>query len=254
MSAAIRGIGKWLAIVGIAFALVIAGTAVGRTFAQDTNATPEQSATDPTTSTTKLDPAFEHGFGERGFGHGGRGGRHQRGVGIHALLVDETAQQTSQNVEDVVQALRDGASLSSIATEKGVQEQAIIDAAIQRLDERLTEAVTNGRIDEAQKTEMLAKATEKAPELMQQTGAPFHGGKGGRNHRQPLVEATAEVTGLTVDEVRAEVESGKSLAQVAEAHGKTAADILANLRTKGETKLDELLERAETEINRVPEK
>jgi hypothetical protein len=41
-----------------------------------------------------------------------------------------------------------------------------------------------------------------------------------------LLDATAEVTGLTVSDVAAELQSGQTFAQVAQAHGKTATDVV----------------------------
>ena len=42
-----------------------------------------------------------------------------------------------------------------------------------------------------------------------------------------LVDITAKVTSLSVNDVAAELQSGKTFAQVAQAHGKTAADLNA---------------------------
>ena len=62
-----------------------------------------------------------------------------------------------------------------------------------------------------------------------------HGGKiGGGN----IVAATASVTGLTEEAVRTELAAGKSAAQIAEANGKTAADVVAAVVASVKTKLD----------------
>jgi hypothetical protein len=73
--------------------------------------------------------------------------------------------------------------------------------------------------------------------------------------RLSLLAAAAEVTGLSPTELRAELAAGKTLAQVAEAEGKTADDVVAAARRTLETHLDQAVasgrlsaERAEAKL------
>ncbi len=43
---------------------------------------------------------------------------------------------------------------------------------------------------------------------------------------QSLVDVTAEVTGLSVEQVVTQLQTGKTFAEIAQAHGKTAADLV----------------------------
>jgi hypothetical protein len=252
-----KTLAKWAAISAIALALVLGGSAIGRAVAQDPEPTAESTA-QPTNPGTTAQP---HGRG--------RGGRNRdkgglAGKGLKMALLKQTVELTGLDQKDVVQQLRAGGSLTAIATANGSTEQAVIDAALAQITTRLDTAVSNGRITEAEKNELLSKARENAPTLMNETGSADLAGPGGRgdrgrhqgqhNGRQWLVQATAEVTGLTPAEVRAEVQSGKSLEQVAQAHGKTADDIMAALRTRGEDVLNQQLERAREALTQVPEK
>jgi hypothetical protein len=54
-----------------------------------------------------------------------------------------------------------------------------------------------------------------------------------------LISATASVTGLTAEQVRTELGAGKSLAQIAQAKGKAAADVIAAARTTYQTTLSQ---------------
>lgn len=54
-----------------------------------------------------------------------------------------------------------------------------------------------------------------------------------------LVDATAKVTGLSVSDVVAELQSGKTFAQVAEAHGKTAANVVSAFLANRKAVLDQ---------------
>ncbi len=256
-------VARWGAIAAIAFGLVFAGSAVMNTFAQESTQTPstaDQPATAPNAN-PNANPGFGPGRGgpggQFGPGRGGPGGQRGPRDGKPMLkkeLIEHTAELTNLDEQAVVSQLRDGATLTEIATANGSTEQAVIDAAIASVDEKLTQAVADERITEEQKATMLEHAKTEAPTLMNEAGMPNAGGPGPRGHdgRRMLVEATAEVTGLTTDEVIAEVQGGKSLAQVAEAHGKTADDIIENLRTKGQDRLDDMLEHAREAINTVP--
>jgi hypothetical protein len=64
-----------------------------------------------------------------------------------------------------------------------------------------------------------------------------------------LIKATADATGLTQREVLAELKAGKSLAQIAQEHGKTADDILAKARELLQNRQQELLDRLRDLIN-----
>lgn len=238
-----KTIGKWLAIVAIAFALVFVGGRLTSTQAQ-TPTTPDSTQTQPTTpDSTTANPGQGFGFGKRGGRGGGMGQR--GGMGIHHQLVEQTAALTKLTTADVRTKLVEGASLTEIATANGSSEQAVIDAAVAQMETNLSEAVTNGKITEDQKAERLATAKTEAPTLMNQKGvvADKGPGRGGRGQHL-LVQATADVTGLTVEQVQAEVQAGKTLEQVAQANGKSVDDIIANLRTKGEERLNTELERA----------
>lgn len=245
---------KWAAIAFIACGLLIGGALLVPTFAQNptSEASPTAPSTQPQTPGNSTTP--DAGPGQFGRMHHGRGAR---AVGeFKMMLVEQTIKLTGLDRADVVQQLRDGATLTAIATANGSSEQAVIDAALAQLTTRLDEAVSNGRITADQKATLLNRATTEAPTLMNQAGLNM---KGGDHHnrnrgRHELIKATAEVTGLTEQEVRDQVQAGKSLAQIAQANGKTADDIIANLRTKGEIKLNEMLDRAREAIDQVPGK
>ena len=233
---------KWGAIVVIALGLVLAGSAFGSAFAQDPTESPARPSTNPAQP-----------------GPGPRTGR-----ALKVGLARQTAQLTGLTPREVRDLLADGQSLSAIAAGHGSSEQAVIDAVLARLGERLDQAVANGRITPEEKASRLDAARAQAPALMNETGLDLprrtrgqpHGRPGGAalRGRHLLVQATAEATGLSVEEVRAEVRAGKSLEQVATEHGKTADDIIAVLRADGEEQLNRQLERARDAITRVPGK
>lgn len=233
---------KWGAATAIAAGLLFGGALINETFAQTPQPTTADPARQPPKDRPRLRPFQARGQGQR-----------KPGQALKALLLKQTIELTGLERKAVAEQLRGGSSLGAIAAANGSSEQAVIDAALKQLDERLAQAVANGRLTDAQKTSALDEARQAAPGLMQETGIKLPGGNQRQQAgRRELVKATAEVAGLTEEQVRAEVQAGKSLAQIAESKGKTADDILANLRAKAEAKLDQLLEQAREQVNKVP--
>ena len=113
----------------------------------------------------------EGGFGDgRGpGGHRGRPGMFAAGVGSEALtdLLGIDAQELRTQ-------LRDGATLAEIAQAQGVEVQAVVDELVAELDERLTNAVENGRIDQAEADQKLADAEAKITDMVN-NGRPERG-------------------------------------------------------------------------------
>lgn len=102
--------------------------------------------------------------------------------------------------------------------------------------------------------------TQAAAPTAQPGGNPTDAGAGrtGRGQQRgkaalltgALIKASAEVTATQPKDVLAALRDGKSLAQYAQAHGKTADDILAKLRELGQQRLDKALDRAKDLIDK----
>ena len=84
-------------------------------------------------------------------------------------------------------------------------------------------------------TRAVAAGAQQAAGLMDHRGGPFAGGG--------MFEAAAAYIGITVDELRAEMGSDKSLADVAVAHGKTRDGLIAALSAAMAADLGALVDR-----------
>ena len=113
--------------------------------------------------------------GEGGFGEGRGPGGH-RGPGMFARGVGSEALTDLLGIdaEELRTQLRDGATLADIATAQGVEVQAVVDELVGELDERLTNAVDNGRIDQAEADQKLADAEAKITDMVN-NGRPERG-------------------------------------------------------------------------------
>jgi hypothetical protein len=169
-----------------------------------------------------------------------------RGGGGPGALIEATVSVTGLTRDEVFTQLKAGQSLSQIAVSKGKTADEVIAAARTELQTRLTQAVTDGKLTQAQADtalsdfEKTATDTVNSTSLGQQGGPGFdHGGPRGFHAGGPqsLIEATVSVTGLTRDEVFTDLKAGQSLAQIAQSKGKTAEDVIAAARTQLDTGL-----------------
>ena len=58
-------------------------------------------------------------------------------------------------------------------------------------------------------------------------------------HRKDILNGVAEVIGIDPDALKAELKAGKSLAEVAQAHGKTTDQLVAGLLARAKNRVDE---------------
>jgi hypothetical protein len=141
------------------------------------------------------------------------------------------------SVDELATELEGGASLAEIATEHGKSveglEQALIDAAKSELDK----SVAAGDITADQEQQMLGKLRSHIEDFIDQKGgAPVPPPK------PPLgdpLAAPADYLGLSVDELAQELRSGKSLADVANAQGKSVDGLKQALIDAARSDLDE---------------
>jgi len=83
-------------------------------------------------------------------------------------LVRQVADAAGLQPNEVVQQLQDGASLAEILTEHGVDVDTFTQDVISQATERLDQAVANGRITQEREDELIARLTERLPEVLNQ--------------------------------------------------------------------------------------
>lgn len=146
--------------------------------------------------------------------------------------LEAAASALGMSVEELRTELAAGKSLATVATEKGVEKQKVIDALV---------AAANARLD-AMKDELPARMAE----LVEREGlGRGHGGRGhhgpGRGHKLGIINAiddAATALGIPVQELRDALAAGSSIAQVAEAKGKNLADVKAAMIADAGARID----------------
>jgi hypothetical protein len=131
-----------------------------------------------------------------------------------------------------------GKSLAQIASAQGKSVAGLEDVIISDAKTHLDEAVANGKLTAAQAATMLAGLKSHVDDIVNATGGPR--GPGVRIGIGPAFgDAAATYLGLTQDELRAQLEGGKTLAQVATAQGKSVAGLKAAILAGARTELDQ---------------
>jgi polyhydroxyalkanoate synthesis regulator phasin len=108
-------------------------------------------------------------------GVGGRGGHHGAGVAL-----DTAAEVLGLTEDELREALAtEGATLADVAEEQGVDPGALVDALVQAAEERIAEAVEEGRVTQEEADERVGDLEERITELVQ-TDWPVRGDGAGR--------------------------------------------------------------------------
>ena len=166
----------------------------------------------------------DRGPGPRG--PGGRGGGRADAAAIASYLGLTQAELRAQ--------LRSGKTLAQVAQAQGKSVSGLEDAIYGAAKRRLDAAVDAGRLTAAQEQTMLAGLKSHLDEIVNHTG-PLPGAHRG----PPFAAAAAKYLGLTDAQLRTQLQSGKSLGQIATADGKSVAGLKAAILADSKTHLDQ---------------
>lgn len=128
-----------------------------------------------------------------------------------------------------------GAVVTDAAGQLGIEPSKLSDALKKALEDQIDAAVKAGQLTQAQGDEMKSRI-ESGDYPLFNLGGP-HGGPGHFGHGDDL-NAAATYLGLTVAQVQTELQGGKTLAQIATAHGKTVDGLVQALYDAEKTELD----------------
>jgi AraC-like DNA-binding protein len=126
------------------------------------------------------------------------------------------------------------AVINDAAKQLGISPSKLSDALKKALGDRIDAAVAAGRITKAQGDTLKQRLNSNdLPLFLGPHGAPGFG------HRAfDRLDAAATYLGLTEAQLRSELESGKTLAQVAQAHGKSVSGLVDALVADAKKELD----------------
>jgi len=106
------------------------------------------------------------GFGPRRFHEHGHFGFRVHGHGPFAEGLKTAADYLGLTRAQLMTELRDGKSLAQVAKAHGKSPDGLVDALTKQAEQKLDQAVKNGRLTEAEKTEMLAGLKKRITDLV----------------------------------------------------------------------------------------
>ena len=144
--------------------------------------------------------------------------------GGHGPMQSLTSVAAALNMSeaDVQTQLDAGKSLADIAAAQKVNVQSVIDAVVADMKAHVATEVTSGEITQAEADAKLADVVTRATDMVngvRPAGMPegMAGGMGGHGPSPESITALAKVLNLTEAQLQTEVQSGKSLADIATA-------------------------------------
>jgi hypothetical protein len=178
-------------------------------------------------------------------------------------IVQIVVDATGLEAQDLMQQLRDGAILADIITANGGDVNTVIAEAFAIVTERTNQAVTDGKITQAQADEILANAETRITELIHNPIPDDVRGEGrgqGGDVRE-AVQAVAEATGLEAQEIMQQLRDGATLSEIIVANDGDVDGIIAiliglvtektNQAVTDGVRADEILANAETHITNL---
>jgi polyhydroxyalkanoate synthesis regulator phasin len=140
--------------------------------------------------------------------------------------------------DDLLAQLKSGKTLAQIAAAQGKSASGLEEVMYADAKTHLDQAVADGKLTAAQEQTMLADLKSHLDDIINRSGPPA-GGTGLVVGGPPFGAAAASYLGLTGDELRAQLQSGKSLAQIAAAQDKSLDGLKAAIVGEAKSHLDQ---------------
>lgn len=146
--------------------------------------------------------------------------------------------ESGARLRDLLPALRGGQSVEEAIEAAGGDADEAVEAMLDAAAERLNAAVENGRL-----------TRERADALLEQLEARLDRALGTALPERHItvcvgrgvIDVTADLTGLTRQEVRRQLRNGATLPEILEAHGSSAGALIDRLAASAEARLNVLV-------------
>ena len=154
----------------------------------------------------------------------------------------EAAKALGMTEAELKTELQAGKSIADVAKAKNIDLNVVIAKLTAAFKAHLDEEVASGEHTQAEADAKLAEFKTRVTTMVNTAGLPMHGGKGGHGGHGPAKFATAKLATtlkLTETELQTQLQSGKTLKQIADAQNVDIADVKATLTADFKAHLDE---------------
>ncbi|WP_139488524.1 hypothetical protein [Brevibacillus dissolubilis] len=169
-------------------------------------------------------------------------GDHIKVRGIKGFGKDNTELLTLLKLDEegLKTQLQAGKSLAEIAEAQGVSKDSVIELIKKQNNERIDQAVTDGKLTAEQAAELKAQFDSKVAEMIEKTGIGVGKGGFGKGHRG-FFHSEELHTLLKLDEegLKTQLQAGKSLAEIAEAQGVSKDSVIELIKKQNNERIDQ---------------
>ncbi len=171
---------------------------------------------------------------------GPQAGKHR--AQVLRLTVKDIIKQSGLTPDVFKQGARDGKSIDQILTENGKSPADVRHLVLADLDTRLAQAVTNGKLTQAQADKIRDNAPAALEKLMSRVPNPDRDGRHIlRDLRKEAIRVASKTIGIAPKELLQDLRGGQTIAQVAEAHGHTGQQVIDAMVAEANHDIDKLV-------------
>ena len=161
--------------------------------------------------------------------------------GPRAQLFDAAAKALGISSADLKAALDGGKTVAQVAQDKGVDVNAVITAVTDAANKAIDQAVTDGKMTADQAAQEKSEVAQHVTDFV--NGVKHERGPGGGGeHRGPKADVLAAAAGalnMSTDELKAALDGGKTVAQVAQDKGVDVNTVIAAVTDAANTAIDQ---------------
>jgi ribosomal protein S20 len=192
--------------------------------------------------------------GSGGTGAPGAGAAQQsrRGHGVR-LALRTAATTIGVSPEELGTQIRGGKTVAAVAGEHNVDPATVVNAVVGALTQRIDQAAAEGKIDADRAAKAKAKVPDLANRFVNETKSARSGA--GRRHRvlREAVNSAAKEIGVSEDDLKQALKDGKSIAQVAKEHDKSADDVVDAIVKKATSAIDQAVKNGKIDAKKADE-
>ncbi|MBE1440596.1 hypothetical protein [Paenibacillus sp. OAS669] len=190
---------------------------------------------------------------QKGPGHGFRGSN----------IVKEAAAILGADESSIQESVKAGKTLAEIAAAAGTSKDTFLDKLVESEKTAIAAQVTAGTLTQEQADKIVSGLSDRLKQQIENTRPQGQGGKGpngpgGRDDMHMGLMGNSElltnILGLTQDELRTELDAGKSIAEIAAAKGISEDDLISKIKDGLTDSLKQFVESKHTKPLDVPAK
>jgi predicted DNA-binding ribbon-helix-helix protein len=165
--------------------------------------------------------------------------------GLEKNLIKETATILGVDPTTITDQLKQGKTLVQIAEAKGITEEVLLQKLTDAKNQSIAAKVISGKLTQAQADKMkagLSGRLKKEVEHVEKSGGHEKGKFG--SFGDP--EALAQILGVTRQQLKADLQAGKSLVEIAQAKGIAEDQLINKIKDGMTSKLKQFVEKKDT--------